>query len=202
MTPNIPTLCPPPEGMEWYRRGPDFILRCGDGSDVLIVEVSPFGFECPDITAHRVTAHGSGDGRAFFQVHAETHDLPAAYLRTLTAVGLAPDAEKDALRAEVESLRDALKVTEGVVGSAYRQVQTLCAEVTDLRRRLTWSEEVPTEAGAYAVTWSWKIDSDVYAWTRYDCGTRPWESAAGERCTDVEMQGGRFLPLANLRETP
>lgn len=77
------------------------------------------------------------------------------------------------------------------------------AEKEDMRRRLTWTSEVPTEAGAYAVTWANKIDSDVYGWTRFDGGTHPWQNDDGGRCTVAEMRqhGARFLPLANLKET-
>ncbi len=185
---EVSTLLPPPEGMEWRHYDPDGLIAAEDGKTVIV--------DPEDDNRIRVSAWNGDDNAHLYTIPT---DLPAAYLRALRAVGLAPDAEKEALRGEVGSLRDALKVTEGVVGSAYRQVQALCADVADLRRRLTWTEEVPTTPGRYLVdepgkeTTCWSLLEDGRwshsSWATFVLGLVPF--------TD----GARFLPLSNLKET-
>lgn len=153
---EVSSLLPPPEGMEWRHYDPDGLIAAEDGKTVIV--------DPEDDNRIRVSAWNGDDNAHLYTIPT---DPPSAYLRALTAVGLAPDAEKE-----------------------------------DLRRRLTWTSEVPTQAGAYAVTWANKIDSDVYGWTRFDGGTHPWQNDDGARSTDAEMRqhGARFLPLANLKE--
>lgn len=192
---EIATLCPPPEGMEWRHYDPDGLIAAEDGKTVIV--------DPEDDNRIRVSAWNGDDNAHLYTIPT---DLPAAYLRALTAVGLAPDAEKEALRGEVGSLRDALKVTEGVVGSAYRQVQALCADVADLRRRLTWTSEVPTEPGVYVVGRGVKPYDGSIMFRRWDEDEgkmeRPWVDAFGLPWTDEQMKGRRFFALDNLKETP
>lgn len=107
---EVSSLLPPPEGMEWkdqsFRGEAHFYLShlCPPGGCTVMRE--PGGW----------TVYASaGNASAQFALVTDA-DLPAAYLRALQAVGLAPGAEKE-----------------------------------DMRRRLTWTSEVPTKWGDYIV---------------------------------------------------
>jgi len=157
---EIATLCPPPEGMEWRHYDPDGLIAAEDGKTVIV--------DPEDDNRIRVSAWNGDDNAHLYTIPT---DLPAAYLRALTAVGLAPDAEKE-----------------------------------DMRRRLTWTSEVPTEPGVYVVGRGVKpYDGSIMFRRRDEDGgkmERPWVDAFGLPWTDEQMKGRRFFALDNLKETP
>lgn len=162
---EIATLCPPPEGMEWkdqsFRGEAHFYLShlCPPGGCTVMRE--PGGW----------TVYASAGNASAQFVLVTDEDLPAAYLRALQAVGLAPDAEKE-----------------------------------DMRRRLTWTSEVPTEPGVYVVGRGVKPYDGSIMFRRWDEDEgkmeRPWVDAFGLPWTDEQMKGRRFFALDNLKETP
>lgn len=163
---ELSTLLPPPEGMEWRPDGAVGFKCCSNTLDGRIIVINP---AYPTLGVHwSVTAEN--DEEAFASRGVTLADLPAAYLRALTAVGLAPDEEKE-----------------------------------DLRRRLTWTSEVPTEPGVYVVGRGVKPYDGSIMFRRWDEDEgkmeRPWVDAFGLPWTDEQMKGRRFFALDNLKET-
>lgn len=163
---EIKKKCPAPEGMEWRAsKERRFILVNASGTVRGSVDISRPDDDDPD--AYVVV---SGDG-CHYQTFPTLPDLPAAYLRALAAVGLAPDPEKVALK----------------------------AEVAELRRRLAWSEEVPTSEGLVLVWHPGDDEPEMWRTLETSVGLQ-WEHHNYIGRGNPFPPGTRFLPLANLKE--
>ena len=153
---EVSTLLPPPEGMEWRHYDPDGLIAAEDGKTVIV--------DPEDDNRIRVSAWNGDDNAHLYTIPT---DLPAAYLRALRAVGLAPDAEKE-----------------------------------DMRRRLTWTSEVPTTPGRYLVE---DPDADgAILMYEFGVGGLGWVEYVPHTVRFGPLgfaSDSRFLLLANLKET-
>ena len=233
---ELSTLLPPPEGMEWQQRPrapKDYMLVVvGTGEQVgHVFTDAPLS----DANDHPCVVSMTAADRHYREIVAPP-DLPSAYLRALAAVGLAPDPEKEALRAEVADLRrtvrecptcegsgsmgavvgvtapDGEDVIEDVTcaechgtgvsswGEALDEAERLRLEVANMRRRLTWSEDVPTGDGLVLV-WHPGDDEPEMWRTLGTADGIQWEHHNYVGHGNPFPPGTRFFPLANLKET-
>lgn len=144
---EVSTLCPAPDGWREWSEVYSHMWSTGSSSPraVVFVEVWTGGFRVRALT-----------DREDHYITTSEADLPAAYLRALQAVGLAPDVEKE-----------------------------------DLRRRLTWTSEVPTTPGLYAVVNADHTPVGVFV---RDGGKPCWLGHDGRRHPGEFPDGARFCP--------
>lgn len=230
---EVSTLLPPPEGCYWFESDDGVcVLRETDERSlrVIIKDLSSDDRDRWSVAAENFEVE------ARIRLITTRADLPAAYLRALTAVGLAPDAEKEALQAEVFALRRTLRecptcdgsgsmgavvgvtapdgedVIEDVTcaechgtgvsswGEALDEAERLRLEVANMRRRLTWSDEVPTGDGLVLVLHPG--DDEPEMWRTLDTADGiQWEHHNYVGHGNPFPPGTRFFPLANLKET-
>lgn len=79
------------------------------------------------------------------------------------------------------------------------------AEKEDMRRRLTWTSEVPTEPGGYLVQRLGRMELWSLRWSENQEPSWHQERAgfpSAMRASNAFSSGSRFLSLSNLKETP
>ena len=166
---DVRRLCPAPPDMRWEDALHGHFLCVSNNPDGRQIHLDPTWVK--GFGLYKFVATGAwlaGFHGAWF--HGEA-DIGDAYLQALTAVGLAEDPEKEALR----------------------------AEVSDLRRRLTWSEDVPTGDGLVLV-WHPGDDEPEMWRTLGTADGIQWEHHNYVGHGNPFPPGTRFLPLVNLKE--